>query len=215
MPDTIDMIDPQLLRVACPETPTAELTRWADPLKHGCRRFGIDTVREIAALLAQAGHESCGFTRMEEGLFYKTADRLCQVWPSRFPTAASATPYCRNPEALANKVYANRMGNGPPESGDGYRFRGYGPFQLTGRDNHTAFGDAIGMPVDDVAAYIRTPIGGALSACWFFKVNGLERLAATPGVEDETRRVNGGTHGLADRTARFNRVVTELLRRGA
>lgn len=215
MTAAIDLIDTALLRAACPETPPGVLAQWVEPFKAGCRRFGIDRAREVAALLAQAGHESSGFLRMEEGLYYKAPERLCAVWPKRFPTVASAVPYVRNPEKLANYVYANRMGNGPPESGDGWKRRGYGPFQLTGTNNHQAFADAVGLDLEDVPAYIRTPEGGALSACWFFKVNGLENLAMTPGVDDETRAINGGTVGLADRKARFDRVLAELTRRGA
>ena len=211
----IDMIDAQLLKVVAPENVIQNLARWADPIKKGCIRFGISKVREIGALLAQAGHESCGFTRLEESLYYATPGRLMKVWPSRFPTLASEKPYLRNPEKLANYVYANRMGNGPPESGDGWRHRGFGPFQLTGKRNQTAFGDAIGMEVWDVPDFLRTFEGGALSMCWFFQVNGLKNLANTPGVEDETKAINGGYHGLADRKKRFNAVVREMLRRGA
>lgn len=221
MPHVIDLIDAQLLKIAAPENNIQALAAWADPIKLGCRRFGIDTVREIAALLAQAGHESCGFTRLSEGLNYTTPERIKAVFGQgkagrrRFPTLDSCRPYVRNPEKLANYVYANRMGNGPPESGDGWRFRGFGPFQLTGRNNHTAFANAMGMPVEQVPDYIRTTNGGAMSMCWFFKTNGLEDEAATAGVDDETRVINGGVHGLPDRKRRFDAVVAELLRRGA
>jgi putative chitinase len=217
----IDMIDAGLLKLACPENSPAVLAGWADKIKLGCRRFGIDTVREIAALLAQAGHESSGFTRLSEGLNYTSAERIKAIFGQgaagrrRFPTVASCVPYVRNPEKLANYVYANRMGNGPPSSGDGWKRRGFGPFQLTGTNNHRAFAEAMNMDIDDVPAFIRTTEGGAMSMCWFFKVNGLEELAATPGVTDETRVVNGGTHGLVDRKARFDRIVNELIRRGA
>jgi putative chitinase len=217
----VDLIDAPLLKVACPEAPATLLAQWADPIKRGCLRFGIDRVREIAALLAQAGHESSGFTRLEEGLHYRSAERIKAIFGqgkagrARFPSVDSCKAYVASPEKLANYVYANRMGNGPPASGDGYRFRGFGPFQLTGRNNHTAFGDAVGKPAEEVPAYVRTLEGGALSMCWFFKVNGLEDLAMTPGVTDETRAINGGTHGLDDRKKRFDAVVKEMLRRGA
>lgn len=210
----IDMVDAQLLKVACPENSITMLAGWADPIKLGCRRFGIDTAREIACLLAQAGHESAGLTRLSENLNY-SADRLCQVWPKRFPTLTAAAPYARNPERLANFVYANRLGNGPPETGDGWRYRGFGPFQLTGKFNHAEFGAAVGIPVEGVPDYLRTTNGGAMSMCWFFREHGLEDLAATPGCVDDTRAVNGGTIGLADRTKRFNDVVAALMRRGA
>jgi putative chitinase len=221
MTHPIDLIDAQLLKIAAPENSIHQLAHWADPIKRACIHFGIDTVREIAALLAQAGHESSGFTRLSEDLFYRSAERIKAIFGqgktgrARFPTVASCLPYVANPQKLANYVYANRMGNGPPESGDGWKRRGYGPFQLTGTNNHRAFAQAIGKHVDEIPDYIRTPEGGAMSMCWFFKVNGLEDLAATPGVEDETRAVNGGTHGLADRKQRFNNLVAEMIRRGA
>lgn len=219
----IDLIDPQLLKVAAPETSIHQLAGWADPIKVGCRRFGIDTVRGIAALLAQAAHESAGFQRLSENLNY-SAQRMAEVWPNRFaidPRAKNKHPNAlalrlhRNPKEIANHTYANRMGNGPPESGDGWRHRGFGPFQLTGKNNQQAFADAIGMELAEVPDFIRTTNGGALSMCWYFFVNGLEDLALTPGVEDETRAINGGYHGLADRRKRFNAVVKEMLRRGA
>jgi putative chitinase len=222
MPVT-DLVDAQLLHVAAPENSLDVLANWVDPIKAGCRRFGIDTVREVAALLAQAGHESAGFTRLSENLNY-SALRLAEVWPRRFavdPKAKRKVPNAlacrlnRNAEAIANQVYANRMGNGPPESGDGWRHRGFGPFQLTGKNNQAAFGQAVGVPIDQVPEYLRTTNGGAMSMCWFFKVNGLEDLAATPGVADETRAVNGGLNGLEDRKRRFDAVLAELTRRGA
>lgn len=217
----IDLIDAQLLKIACPENSIAVLAGWADPIKLGCQKFGIDTPREIAALLAQAGHESSGFTRLSEGLVYSSAERIKAIFGqgaagrARFPTLASCEPYVRNPQALANYVYANRMGNGSPESGDGWRHRGFGPFQLTGANNQRAFGEAIGISLEQVPDYLRSTNGGAMSMCWFFKTHGLEDLAATPGVEDETRAVNGGLIGLEDRRHRFNAVLAELLRRGA
>lgn len=209
----VDHIDLALLRIACPENSSAELSQWVDPIRSACKRWGIDTVREVAAFLAQGAHESHGFTHLEENLNY-TAKRLSEVWPKRFPTIASGAIYSRDPQRLANYVYANRMGNGPETTGDGWRFRGAGIFQLTGRSNHTLFGAAMGIPLTSVPAYIRTKIGAAMSAGWFWKTNKLDALAATPGVEDETRRINGGTIGLADRKQRFDRLVTELLRRG-
>lgn len=213
MPDSVDRIDAPLLALAAPEQSPSQLAHWVAPLKAACRRFGIDTVREIACFLAQGAHESGGFRLLEENLNYRAA-RLCQVWPKRF-TPALAAQCAGRPEQIANWVYADRMGNGPPESGDGWRFRGAGVFQLTGRRNHAACAEDLGVPLAEFPAFLRTDEGAALSAAWFFAENGLDALAATPGVEDETRRINGGVHGLADRKARFDRVVAELLRRGA
>lgn len=213
-PQPVDLIDVDLLRAACPGASAAELEKWVSPIKAACKRWEIESVREVAAFLSQAGHESMNFRRLEENLNY-SAPRLRQVWPRRFPTAAVAEAYARNPEKLANNVYANRMGNGPPESGDGWRFRGAGLFQLTGRSNHTRCAEALGIPLKNFPDYLRSPVGAAMSAGWFFFDNDLHRLANTPGVEDETRRINGGLHGVEDRRDRFNAVVALLLERGA
>lgn len=221
--DPIDLIDAQLLKAAAPETPIQQLAQWADPLKLGCIKFGISGVRPIAALLAQAAHESGGFQKLSENLNY-SAQRLAEVWPGRFaisPHAAAKAPNIlarqiqHNPELIANAVYASRMGNGPPESGDGWRYRGAGLFDLTGRNNQEAFGESIGMPLEQVPAYLQTVNGAAMSACWFFRTHGLEDLAITAGCQDETKAINGGEIGLADRTARFNAVVKAMLARGA
>lgn len=218
----IDAIDAQLLKIACPENSTTMLVGWADAIKLGCAKFGIATAREIACLLAQAGHESAGLTQLAENLNY-SAQGLANTWPARYALdshAAVKVPNAlavkiqRNPEAIANFTYANRMGNGPPESGDGWRHRGFGPFQITGKHNQAEFGAAVGLTVDQVPDYLRTTRGGAMSMCWFFQDHHLDDLAATPGCADETRAVNGGTLGLADRTRRFDAVLAELKRRG-
>lgn len=174
-------------------------------------KFGPNTARAIAKhygwtperaahLLGQAAHESGVFTISEENLNYR-AETMCRVWPSRFKTLADAEPYAGNPEKLANKVYGGRMGNGPSE---GYKYRGRGFIQLTGADNVRAFAEHIGRDglVDDPS-----PIGDELameSAIFFFEKNGLFSIA-DKGVNDSTiksitKRVNGGYHGLADRT---------------
>jgi putative chitinase len=223
MSHAIDLIDASLLKAAAPETPIQLLAPWADPIKLGCIKFGVDHARGIAALLAQAAHESGGFQHLSENLNY-SAEGLARTWPKRFavnPSArlkqanALALSLERKPELIANHVYANRMGNGPPESGDGWRYRGEGPFQITGHDNQAAFAASIGMPLEEVPAYLATINGGAMSMCWFFQAHGLEDLAQTPGCADETRVVNGALIGLADRTARFTAVLHELQRRGA
>jgi putative chitinase len=212
--DPVSLIDLGLLVEVIPERPSAELRPWVDPIRQACWKWDIGTVREVAAFIAQAAHESGGFEKLEEGLSY-SAGRLMQVWPRRFSTLAIANRYARNPQALANFVYANRMGNGPPESGDGWRFRGAGVFQLTGRSNHTRCAKALGIPLSEFPAFIRTPLGAAMSAGWFFYDNDLHRYANSPGIEDETQRINGGLHGLADRRTRFNEAVAYLIRRGA
>lgn len=206
----IGMVDQALLAAACPGV--ANLGHWVEPIRKACAEHEINTIRRVAAFIAQMAHESMCFTRTAENLNY-SAQRLCEVWPSRFPSLARAQPYARNPEALANKVYANRIGNGDEASGDGWRFRGGGPLQLTGRDNWTRFAEASIMPLDQALAWGRTPEGGVMAAAWFWETNDINRLADTPGVADESRRINGGAHGLADREAKFNALVAEMLKR--
>jgi putative chitinase len=215
MANPIDLIDVKLLKLAAPKTPDNVLAEWVQPIKDACIKFNIDTVREVACFLAQSGHESGGFQRLSENLNYR-ADRLRAVWPKRFPTGAIAAMYANNPERLANFVYANRMGNGAPVSGDGWKFRGRGLFQLTGRDNYTAFGRSLGIRAEAAADLIESgKDGAAMSAAWFFDYNNIDALAETAGVEDETRRINGGTLGLPERKAHFDAIVKELLKRGA
>jgi putative chitinase len=219
----IERIDAALLKIACPENSLEELARWVEPVKAACYRWGIDTMREVASFLANIGHESSGFTRLEENMNY-SAKRMAEVWPGRYavnPKAAVkdrqpnvlARSLAHSPEKLANNVYANRMGNGPPESGDGWRFRGYGPKQLTGRTNHTRFAAAMGIPLDHVSALIRTREGGMMSAGWFWFDNNLDAQAATPGIEDDRIKINGGLIGVDDVWRRFNALIDEMLKR--
>jgi putative chitinase len=168
-------------------------------------KFGINTPLRLAHFLAQCGHESGGFKATQENLNY-SAKGLAGIFKKYFPTEAAATPYARQPEKIANKVYGNRMGNGAEASGEGYKFRGRGYIQLTGKENYTAFGKAIGEDIlanpDKVASTY-----ALLSAAWFFSKNGLHKMAdggATDAVVTSiTKRVNGGTIGLADRIKHF------------
>jgi putative chitinase len=168
-------------------------------------KFQINTPLRLAHFLAQCGHESGGFRATSENLNY-SAKGLNGIFKKYFPTEASAADYARNPQKIANKVYANRMANGDEASGDGFRFRGRGYIQLTGRANYTAFGKAIG---EDVTGNPDVVSGkyALLSAAWFWSNNGLNKLAdggSTDAVVTTiTRRVNGGTIGLADRIKHF------------
>jgi putative chitinase len=168
-------------------------------------KFQINTPLRLAHFLAQCGHESGGFRVTQENLNY-SAKGLNGIFKKYFPTEAAATPYARNPQKIANKVYANRMSNGDEASGDGYKFRGRGYIQLTGRANYTAFGKSIG---EDVVSNPDIVSGkhALLSAAWFWSNNGLNKLAdggATDAVVTTiTKRVNGGTIGLADRIKHF------------
>jgi putative chitinase len=168
-------------------------------------KFQINTPLRLAHFLAQCGHESGGFRATQENLNY-SAKGLNGIFKKYFPTEASAAAYARNPQKIANKVYANRMSNGDEASGDGFKFRGRGYIQLTGRANYTLFGKAIG---EDVTGNPDVVSGkyALLSAAWFWSNNGLNKLAdggSTDAVVTTiTRRVNGGTIGLADRIKHF------------
>lgn len=172
---------------------------WVAALNAVLPKYEINTPRRLAVFLAQCGHESGSFTVMVENLNY-SADALMRVFPKYF-TLAQAHQYARNPKAIGSRVYANRMGNGSEDSGDGYKHRGHGLIQLTGKDNHKAFADSVGMTLDDAMAYMQTKAGAVESACYFWKTRNLNALADTQGVEDETKRINGGFNGLAERKA--------------
>jgi len=168
-------------------------------------KFGIDTPLRLSHFLAQCGHESGGFRLTQENLNY-SAKGLAGTFKKYFINESAAGPYAKNPQKIANKVYGERMGNGPESTGEGYKFRGRGYIQLTGKDNYTAFGKAINEDMtanpDKVATHY-----ALLSAAWFFSKNGLHKMAdggATDAVVTQiTKRVNGGTIGLPDRIKHF------------
>jgi putative chitinase len=175
-------------------------------------KFQINTPLRLAHFLAQCGHESGGFRLTKENLNY-SAKGLNGTFKKYFPTEASAKPYERQPAKIANKVYGNRMGNGPESSGEGAKFCGRGYIQLTGKENYTAFGKSINEDIlsnpDRVASDY-----ALLSAAWFFSKNGLHKMA-DEGASDTvvtkiTKRVNGGTIGLADRIKHFKEYYSLL-----
>lgn len=168
-------------------------------------KFEINTPLRLAHFLAQCGHESGGFKLVQENLNYG-AKGLLGIFKKYFPTEEKAKLYERKPEKIANLVYGARMGNGPESSGDGYKFRGRGYIQLTGKDNYTAFGKAINEDIVANPDKVATNYA-LLSAAWFFHKNGLHKIAdggATDAVVTSvTKRVNGGTIGLPDRIKHF------------
>jgi len=166
-------------------------------------KFGIDTPVEVAHFLAQCGHESCGFRVVNENLNY-SAKGLLGIFKKYFPTQQLAEAYQRNPEKIANRVYASRMGNGDEASGEGFKFRGRGYIQLTGKNNYTAFGKAIGVDIAANPDLVATKYP-LLSAAWFFSKNCLAKCkdASDASVLAVTKCVNGGTIGLADRQKHF------------
>ena len=206
LPLRADRLDSALRSVA-PQLTAAECTAWVAALAGPLCRTGITTPRCLAAFLGQSAVESAGFRELEENLNY-TAARLCEVWPSRFPTAASAEPCARQPEALANRIYANRMGNGNEASGDGWRFRGRGLIQITGRAAYQSFARSMNMTLDQAVEYAGTRAGAVDSAVWFWTANQLNTLANIWSVDLISRKINGGTAGAAER----NRLCETALR---
>jgi putative chitinase len=215
----IAMISAQLLKVAVPSSSLAELEPWVEPIKRACQRFEINTIRRVAAFIAQMAHESEMKPR-SENLNY-SVDGLLRTFGRHRISAADCQRYGRKPgqsanqEAIANCIYGGEYGRanlGNTQPGDGWLFRGGGPLQITGRSNWTRFAEAMGMRLEQALAYGRTLEGGIMAAAWFWEANDINRLADTPGVTDETRKINGGTNGLADRAARFDRLVAEMLK---
>ena len=172
-------------------------------------KFGIDTPLKLAHFLAQCGHESGGFRVVSENLNY-SAQGLRNIFPKYFPGNLSES-YARNPQKIANKVYGGRMGNGPEPTGEGFKFRGRGYIQLTGKDNYTAFGRAIGEDIVNNPDLVATKYP-LLSAAWFFSKNCLRRVTddSNAAVTNVTRCVNGGTIGLADRLKHFKEYYNLL-----
>jgi putative chitinase len=177
-----------------------------DPLNKTFEKFEINNPNRIAMFLAQVGHESGGLTKTSENLNYKP-ERLAQIFPKYFRDV-DPSEYAHNPEKIANRVYANRMGNGDEESGDGYKFRGRGLIELTGRDNYESFAEDMGMDLDAAVAYLGTPEGAAMSAGWFWDQHDLNELADAGDVTRCTKKINGGTIGLEERTELYEEAKT-------
>jgi putative chitinase len=183
-----------------------------DSIPEVASKFGINTPLRVAHFLAQCGHESGGFRLTQENLNY-SAKGLMGIFKKYFPTEAIANAYARNPQKIANKVYSNRMGNGNEASGEGYKFRGRGYIQLTGKENYTAFGKSIGVDIPSNPDSVASTYALA-SAAWFFSKNGLHKIA-DEGASDLvvtkiTKRVNGGTIGLPDRIKHFKEYYSLL-----
>jgi putative chitinase len=186
------------------------LDNWYDALVKIMPDYDINTPLRIAHFLAQCSHESAKFTAISENLYYKK-DTLRRVFKKYFPTDELAAVYAMNPEKIANHVYANRMGNGSESSGDGYRYRGRGILQLTGKENYNRFADSIGMSLDDVVEYMNTFEGCVQSACDFWERNKLNKHADADDIVTITKIINGGTNGIDDREDQYALASSILL----
>jgi len=181
---------------------------WYEGLCNQLPQFGIVTPARVAGFISQCQHESADFTALVENLNY-SAKGLAGTFKKYFPSEAEATPYARKPEMIANRVYANRMGNGAEASGDGFKFRGRGLVQLTGRANYTQcskdlFGDDCLVQNPDLVC---EPEYAVLSACWFWHKNKLNDICDRGDVVLLSKRINGGTIGLADRIHHWNKCL--------
>jgi putative chitinase len=185
---------------------------WYEALSEIMPEYEINTAPRMAMFLAQCAHESGGFRAIKENLNYRAAS-LRKLFPKYFPDDATANRYASLPnkqEAIANRIYANRMGNGPEESGDGYRYCGRGLIQLTGKNNYTLFAGSLEIPVEECADYLATFEGAVQSACWFWETNNLNQWADKGDVLTATKRINGGTIGLEDRIKHYNHALHVL-----
>ena len=182
--------------------------KWCAPLRYTCSNFDINTPERVAGFLAQVGHESGGLRFTIENLNYR-ADALTRLWPSRFPPGV-AESYAMQPERIANRAYADRMGNGDETSGEGWLYRGRGLIQLTGKDSYAAFSLAANNEALLKPDLVAEPELAALSAGWFWSRNGLNALADNKDIVGMTIKINGGTNGLDDRQMRYSRLISVL-----
>ncbi|KMN32093.1 glycoside hydrolase family 19 [Chromobacterium sp. LK1] len=181
--------------------PAARAAAWLPHLQAACEAHQINTRQRLAAFLATIGVESAALSAVVENLNY-SAKGLLATWPKRF-TAATATAAARQPQVIANIVYCNRMGNGAPASNDGWRYRGRGLIQITGKDGYTAAGAALGLDLAGHPELLEQPANAAKSAAHWWEANGCNQLADTGDMAVVTRKVNGGTNGLAERKALY------------
>lgn len=192
--------------------PQLNASLWVGPLSAAFTEYSMGANKRMAAAVGQFLVEAgSSFQELVENLYYTTASRIVQVFPNELPTEAAAQPYLRNPEALANRVYANRLGNGDEASGDGYRFCGRGLIQLTGRNEYTQFGATIGMTAEQASQYLETPVGAAMSGCWYLSAKGCLPFADAWNISEITRLVNGSAmEGNAQRVAFSNAMLQAL-----
>lgn len=185
---------------------------WYNALVAILPEYDIETPLRVAAFLAQCAHESGNFRFIKENLNYKWQS-LRKVFPKYFPDDAIAQQYANMPnrqEAIANRIYANRMGNGPEESGDGYRYCGRGLIQLTGKTNYTNYAMSLEIDVEEAVEHLKTFEGCVQSAAWFWDENKLNQFADKKDIVTLSKRINGGTIGLEDRIKHYNHALHVL-----
>jgi putative chitinase len=194
----------QQLKEMIPKNPYVD--QWYEAISEILPEYEITTPQRVAAFLAQCAHESGGFVFLKENLNYKAAS-LRRVFPKYFPDDAIAAQYAGKGEMIANRVYANRMGNGDEASGDGFRYCGRGLIQLTGKNNYTFFAGSLDIPVEEASEYLQTFEGAVQSACFFWEQNKLNQWADAGDILTLTKRINGGTIGLEDRIKHYEHAL--------
>jgi putative chitinase len=195
------------LKQLLPKNPYID--QWHKALSQLLPDYEINTPQRIAAFIAQCAHESGGFIFLTENLNYK-AESLVKVFPKYFKDLATAKAYEKKPEKIANRIYANRMGNGDELSGDGYKYRGRGLIQLTGKTNYSWFAASLEITPEEASEYTQTFEGAAQSACWFWETNKLNEFADKGDILGMTKRINGGTIGLEDRKKHYEHALHVL-----
>jgi len=182
------------------------LDHWYNALCEILPVYEINTPERVAAWLAQCAHESGYFKFLKENLNYR-AESLLKTFPKYFKTLEEAKQYERQPEKIANRVYANRMGNSDEASGDGFRYLGRGLIQLTGKNNYTFFAASIDTPLEQIPEYLQTFEGAVQSACWFWEQNNINALADKRDIVTMSKRINGGTIGMEDRLMKYEKCL--------
>ena len=183
---------------------------WYEAMLEILPLWDVNTIPRVAGFIAQCGHESGGFRVLSENLNY-SAKALNTFFPKYFKRAGrDANEYHRQPEKIANVIYANRMDNGDTDSGDGWRFRGGGILQLTGRYNYTEFAEDVEMSPEEAVEYVRTKKGALDSACWFWDENNINKHCDAMDIVKMTKRINGGTIGLEDRKKHWAHALDVL-----
>jgi putative chitinase len=216
---------PQIHHIVAAGVKQATAEKWSRAVALACQEFGIDTPQRIAGFLSQCAHESGGFERLQENLNY-SADGMAGIWPKRFAVMGPdgkpvkkdgknqpnkfALALHRKPEMIANVVYSSRMGNGPIESGEGWKYRGRGLKQLTGKSNHIECSQGLGVDLVENPDLLLEPTYAARSAAWFWQKNKCNTFADVGDIEGLTKRINGGLIGIADRKARYQAAERSL-----
>jgi putative chitinase len=199
------MITKEQLQKFLPKNEYVE--HWYDAMDQLLGSYEINTHKRICYFLAQTAHESEDYEVLSENLNY-SAESLLKTFPTHFSSMADANSYAHQPEKIANRVYANRMGNGDESSGDGWRYHGQGPIQITGKDNISFFAASLNLSPEEAANYIGTFEGSVQSACWFWETNNLNHFADNDDIVGMTKVINGGEIGLQNRIAKYKLALS-------